>query len=144
MELRDQVIEVARLRQNVAVAADIVRKLREAWDIEHQGELVLLKGTQDDLAQAEAILRDAAVIAFKETGNKAPVPGVGIRDKTILDYLPSEALTWAKEHGLALALNTKEFETIAKSGQVPFVKIHTEPQATIATDLAKVLEKEAT
>lgn len=137
--LQEQIAEVAQSRRNLALAADVVRQARERWDIEHQQDLVVLRNWQDTLANLETSLKMATLSAYKETGNKAPAPGVGIREVTVLDYVPTEALDWAIKHSLALSLDKKAFETIAKGGQVPFVKLRIEPQATIAQDLEKAL-----
>ena len=135
--LQERIAEVASLRESLAFAAAVVRQARERWDIEHQQDLIVLKEYQETLA--EAALKAATIIAYKETGNKAPAPGVGIREVTVLDYVPTEALDWAIKHSLALSLDKKAFETIAKGGQVPFVTLRVEPQAIIAQDLEKVL-----
>lgn len=137
--LQEQVLEVARLRGMLAFNQGIISRDRKRWDEEHQEDLIALKESQDAVAKAEAALREATLIAYKETGNKAPAPGVAVRKITVLDYAPSEALAWAVKHSLALTLDKKAFETIAKHGRVPFVRIGLEPQATITTDLEKVL-----
>lgn len=140
MELRDQVIEVAKLRQRLALYRSDVQAAREAWDRDNQGILLALKEAQEKLDAEEKVLRDAAVIEFKETGDKAPVLGVGIREITILEYEAWIAFQWAQEHKVALALDKKAFESVAKATPLPFVKTRTEPQATIARDLDKVLK----
>ena len=137
--LQEQITDVAKHRRNLAWAADVIRQARERWDIEHQQDLIILKESQLILAEAETALKAATIIAYKETGNKAPAPGVGVREVIVLDYVPTEALDWAIKHSLALSLDKKAFETIAKGGQVPFVTLRVEPQATIAQDLEKVL-----
>jgi len=91
--------------------------------------------------EAEAKLRDLALKAYAETGNKAVAPGVGIRELTKLDYDPKEAFKWALEHKIVLKLDTPAFEKMAKMApetRPTFVTISQEPQATIATELARV------
>ena len=87
-------------------------------------------------------LRLLTIAAYNLTGNKQPVPGVGIRESTKLDYEPGAALRWATEHKIALSLDKKAFEGIAKTSQLDFVTSRTEIQATIATDLAAVVPTE--
>ena len=137
--LQERIAEVASLRESLAFAAAVVRQARERWDIEHQQDLIVLKEYQETLAEAEAALKAATIIAYKETGNKAPAPGVGVREVIVLDYVPTEALDWAIKHSIALSLDKKAFEAIATGGMVPFVTLRVEPQATIAQDLEEVL-----
>ncbi len=88
--------------------------------------------------EAEGKLREMAVAQYAETREKAVAPGVGIRVLTKLGYDNQAALGWAIEHKLALKLDTPTFEKIAKTSNLPFVNISEEPQATIATELAKL------
>ena len=94
-----------------------------------------------NLEQAEAKLREITLAAYAETGNKTPAPGVGIREAAKLVYDERDALGWAKEHHLALQLDRKAFEKIAKADKLDCVEYLTEIVATIATDLSPYLEK---
>jgi len=84
---------------------------------------------------AEATLRELTLIAYAETGNKAPAPGLGIREVTKLEYDTKVAFTWAVEHTMALRLDTSAFEKIVKASPLDFVTVSQVPQATIATQL---------
>ena len=97
--------------------------------------------TKQLCAEAEKALRELTLQAYAETGNKAPAPGVGIRIITRLVYDAGLALSWAKHHEIALKLDTSAFEKIAKASKPDFVEIQEEAQATIATDLSKVLKE---
>lgn len=90
------------------------------------------------VSEAEDILRELTLQAYAETGNKAPEVGVGVRDQTVLNYDGKVAFDWAKAHKMALKLDTKAFEKIAKADPPDFVKITAEPQATIATELKRI------
>ena len=141
--LRARIIEVALRRQFLSLMMNQVSEARRVWDEENQDKLLALKAAQTDLAAEEQALREATIIAFKETGNKAPTPGVGIREITHLDYDPKTALAYALEHRVALELNKKVFEGIARAEKLEFVTVRAEAQATIAQDLDKVLGTEA-
>ena len=101
------------------------------------------------LAEAEEELRDATLTAYRETGDKAPGPGVGIRVIVTLDYSPSWALNWAVEHKMTamLTVDKKMFEAVIEIGAVEdsseMVTIIPKATATIATDLAKALGESA-
>ena len=92
------------------------------------------------MAQAESDLRDIALAAYEASQDKHPGPGVEIKVGTKLTYEPEEAFAWAKEHGLALMLNVKSFEALAKANPITCVTSEPEPKATISTDLRKALE----
>ena len=138
--LRAQIIEVALLRSIAWSNKEILRIDREKWETEKQEQIMAVKSTQCDVELAEIKLRELTLKAYAETGNKSPAAGVGIREITILNYDSKIAFDWAKAHKMALKLDTEAFKKIAKADPPDFVKITTEPQATIATDLSKVLE----
>ena len=73
--------------------------------------------------------------------------GAGVEIKLLQKlaaYTPGEALAWAIEHKMALALDKRMFETLALANQVDFVKPleKKEAQAQISGNLGNVLEKE--
>lgn len=92
--------------------------------------------------KAETALREAALGEYGVTGSKQPFLGVGIRVRERFDYAPETALAWAHEHKQALTLNVKEFEAIIKACIIkpPFVTIAEDVTATLAQDMAAVLE----
>ena len=68
--------------------------------------------------------------------------GIGIREETKLDYSDDDAYQWAVAHQMALKLDKRGFEKIAKVDTPDFVTITTEPQATIAQDLSEYVKGE--
>ncbi len=141
MTLGEMVAVVADLRAIVARKTAALNESRQAWEDAHAQEIEVHKAMTQALAEAEAALRAAAVAAYQETGNKAPASGVGIRVQTKLAYHPDDALRWAKEHDMALALDKPAFEKIAKAAPPDFVRKVESAQATIATDLSAVVEE---
>lgn len=116
---------------------------RVEWELENTDLLVAQHEAANELIGADQELRQLGLSLFAETGQKRPGVGVEIRMVAKLDYLPSAALVWAKEHGTALLLDKKAFEKAAKiQGIVDGVilTISQEPTAYIDTDLAKALE----
>ena len=139
--MEDQIQKVRKLRNEVKALLAHKSKVEEEFNLLHEelfGELTYAK---EQCSEAEQVLRDMTLQAFKTTGNKAPAPGVGIRVITKLLYDAGRAFEWARQHGLALKLDTSAFEKIAKADKPDFVEITEEPTATIATDLSKVLEE---
>ena len=55
---------------------------------------------------------------------------------TVRDYPEDKAFAWAKESGLALALDKKAFEKSASVQPLDFVTVREEPKVTISSDLS--------
>jgi len=135
--MRDLVVRLAQCREIAALTRSAVVALRASFEVQNAD----LFGAADiaalALADAEAAVRVAAIAS----GEKNPAPGVSVVQSTVLRYEAAHALTWAKEHGMALALDKKAFDAIAKAGQVPFVTIEQVPSARIAVDLTAALNE---
>lgn len=138
-QLQEQIKVVAVARKLAQEKADVWKVARTAWDEANKNLLDEAMQTSQFVNAAEIVLRELTLKAYAETGNKQPIPGVGIREVTKLDYDPKEALKWAMEHQIALSLDKKSFEGFAKATPLEFVKVTQEPQATIATDLSKYI-----
>jgi len=139
ISLLDQIKEVAVARQRLEVAKLEKEMAFATWEKEHADLLQEVNSAFAEVTVTETLLRELTIKAYNETGSKNPAPGVGIRELTKLDYDPKEALKWALHHEIALSLDKKSFEGFAKATPLDFVKVSTEPQATIATDLSKAL-----
>ena len=137
-QLREQINAVVEARKKVQEATEQKTSAYQKWVEANQPLIDHESNAKSACQEAETELREMTLQSYAETGNKAPAPGVGIRVRTILGYLASEALEWAVEHKLALKLDTSTFEKIAKTSNLPFVNITDEAQATIATELAKI------
>jgi len=124
-----------------AAAKERLDQARAEWETAHATLIHEAREWSDALAHVETMLRETAVAHFKATGDKRPAPGVAIRLVITLAYDEAEALRWAKHHDVALALDKRLFEKIAKVTPPEFVAIRTAPQATIATDLEAALKE---
>ncbi len=134
-ELLEQIKVVAEVRRETQKARDIVDAARTLFNNYNHIIIEEAATLKEELTTNEATLRELTLQAYAETGNKAPAEGVGIRELTVLTYDGKVALDWAKAHKMALKLDTSAFEKISKADPPDFVKITTEPQATIATNL---------
>lgn len=97
---------------------------------------------QQEVESAKFILTEAARREFITTGNKKLLGGIGIRVQTRLEYFYNNALGWAKEHNLCLALDTKEFEKIAKTQDLDFVEKEEVVKVTFPKEVILEGEKE--
>lgn len=84
----------------------------------------------------EAAVRALVVEAFLRTGNKNPHAKASVVESSKLKYDAAEAFAWAQDHKVAIALDAKAFEKIAKATPLPFVTTEVTPTARIATDLS--------
>ena len=133
--LEQQIGLVAKLRQDAQKASEAKILARVTWENENRLLLDLAVSTAKMVEEAETRLREMTLAVYASTGNKAPAIGVGIREITKLEYNPKVAFTWATEHNMALKLDTSAFEKIAKVSPPEFVRVYTEPIATIASIL---------
>ena len=140
IELREQIKVVVEARQREGKFKELKSSAYADWENTNRALIESCVVANQQTIESEAKLRELTLQAYAETGNKAPALGVGIRERTILNYDNKVAFDWAKAHKMALKLDTSAFEKIAKADPPDFVKISTEPQATIATNLD--IEKE--
>ena len=110
------------------------------WEIDHAWMIQEVNRASVEVTEVETKLREMTLQVYAETGNKVPAPGVAVREITRLEYDPQVAFLWAQDHHMALKLDASAFEKIAKASPLDFVKMRGEAQATIATDLSKILE----
>ena len=135
MELEKQIEFVAAARRVARDKLDQKKASLAKWEEVNQDLLKDVLMAADVVSTAENQLREFTLQAYAETGNKAPAVGVGIREVTKLEYDNKEAFNWAIGHEMALKLDSRAFEKIAKASPLDFVKTYQEPQATIATNL---------
>ncbi|MCK5236292.1 MAG: hypothetical protein KAR06_04825 [Deltaproteobacteria bacterium] len=134
-QLKEQIKVVVLARDIAQRAKDVVNDARTQWEEEHIIWFDTARDTENAVSEAEAQLRELTLNAWVATGNKAPAPGVGIREMIRLVYDEQIAFDWAKSHKIALKLDSKAFEKIAKASPLDFVKVLTETQATISPKL---------
>ncbi|KKN16936.1 hypothetical protein LCGC14_0970940 [marine sediment metagenome] len=137
-ELEKQINLVVEVRAKTTDTIQQRVKSLEEWQEANKGLYDQEAEAKIQLSEAEATLREMALVAFGETGEKQVAPGIGIRVRTILNYGGKDAMDWALEHKLALKLDGSAFEKIAKTSNLSFVTITEEPQATIATELKEI------
>ena len=139
--LTEQIKVVHKARQRANAGRQQSERLYAEWLKENEaiiGAAVEAKQAQEE---AEAKLREMTLAAYDLTGDKKPAPGVGIREVTRLEYDKTEAYEWAVKHALALQLDSKAFEKIAKAQPLPFVSSIIEAQATISPDLTEAVKE---
>jgi len=126
-------------REQIEQNKDSLNKLRESFEEDNKELIEKIKSLSDIRHIIEEDIRSNAIDNFKVTGEKKLLGGIGIRVKMIYDYDKEEAFKWAKEHQLCLSLDTKVFESIAKTQNIDFVK--QEEKVTVTFPSKLILEE---
>ena len=139
MTVHDAIQTVIAARQAYQALKTQADEIRREFTERHADVLQQESASKQAVAEAEATLRDLALDEYMHTGAKTIAPGIVIREVARLQYDRDIALDWAIEHRLALLLDVKTFEKLAKVLSLPFVESFIEPNAT----LARCFEEEA-
>jgi hypothetical protein len=137
VDLEANISRVRSLRLSISILKDMIDERMSLWEEENRELLDSIEAERIRLREEEETLRAATLEAYRETGNKKPAPGVGIRIMKALDYEECQAIEWAVEAGAGncLKLDKKNFEKAAEALALDFVTINSIPQATIAKEL---------
>lgn len=137
--LQDMVRIVSNARDRAAVAKLTLLAQMEQFKKDHAAEYQEANDAAMLLETTETALRTAAkehVDAHKGVTSGLPA-GVGARKGVDLDYDHKAAFRWSRETGVALILDTKAFEVIAKNTDLPFVTKTPTISITLARDFKK-------
>lgn len=118
----------------IATKEEYERRMKE-FELSNAELIKDLSDKRLEVDQLEIDIRAAALQEYKETGKKTLAGGVGIRVVSKMNYADVDALDWAKKHSLALSLDKKTFEAIAKAQPLPFVEYVEVPTATIPKEI---------
>ncbi len=138
-------VEAARVQAVGAVALEAYRATPEyaAWNalVEQQGTIA------SEIGQAERRVHELTLDAFRETGDKAPAPGVAVKLYRRIRYDAAAALQWAKINMPILVrevLDAKAFERAASAidEMGPCWRTEYDPRPQIAGDLSEYLPAE--
>jgi len=129
--MKEQILKLKTLRDKIELLKNKKRIAYEKYMAENNSLFSELENVSEQMINTEMEIREIALTKYKETGEKKLNYGVGIRILKKLEYNDKEALKWAKEHNMALSLDKKSFDKIAKAEPMDFVKINEVPQATL-------------
>ena len=136
-QIREQINTVVEIRHKVIETSELRLSAYQKWVEENQSLLDSESNAKSICQEAEAKLRELALLSYAVTGEKTVAPGVGIRLMTKLYYENSKAMDWAMEHKLAWKFDSSAFEKLAKVNKLRFVTYTEEPAATISNELFK-------
>ena len=118
-----------------ARCAERVKQLRVEWEKDFADELDAVKVAAAQVELMEVGVREEALAYYKQSGDRKGIAGAEVKLYETLAYTEPDAMAWAKESGMCLALDKKAFEKVAKATDLPFVTKGEEPRVSIASDL---------
>jgi len=133
--MKQQLIKLKKVRESrERLKAEWQEKLDKLED-EYKHSLDLIRGYSEQIEIIETEIKNVALEKYQETGEKKLDFGIGIRVMSKLGYDPDIALKWGLEHSMALTLDKKAFEKIAKVNKLDFVEYREEAIATIPREI---------
>ncbi len=121
-------LEAAIIVHDGAKAALSQRRVKFEESIEADAARVKTLASKVENLKDE--VRPLAIAEFKETASKKMWGGIGIQEKSSIEYDEADALGFAHEHGMFLILDKKGFEQAAPALKLDFVKIEKVPAVT--------------
>jgi hypothetical protein len=140
--MKEQAQALAEARAAYGELADIYASQKREWE-ESVAELAgYVADAKAAMQAAEDALRGAGLAHYAANPGSKKLPfGLGVRVTQTLRYDEAKAFQWAQEHRIALALDKKAFERVAKASPLDFVTVEEVPTVTIPTDTIKLLEE---
>ena len=117
----EQLKELQKQQANRDGVADAIKKARAEFEETISGTIVIMKHLNEGIAALKADITLDALEEFKETGIKKLSGGIGIREKSKIEYCPKKALSFAKEKDMFLQLNKSAFDKAAASMDLDWV-----------------------
>lgn len=130
---------LAKARNILAERKAVVDAKRAEFEATIAAELAALDEAKAEVDAATEAVKAVAMAEFAASGTKK-FDGYEVKVFTKLEYSEDAAFAWAKESGIALTLDKKAFEKVAKATALPFVTEVAEPRVQIATDLSAFAE----
>lgn len=140
MSLDQQVKTLFNLQSEYAQRKAELDERRKAWEAENAALIATVDQLKDGIAQCDETVREAAMKAFLDTGEKSPHPAITIKAFAEPEYEDDLAIEWAwVKAPEVFDLNRKKYELLLKSGLFPdmpgaVVDVH---KVTLARDLSK-------
>jgi len=140
--MRDEAKALADARTKLEEQSASLALLRRGWEESVAGNITAVEEAKAAVSIAEENLRKAGLAYYTENPDTKKLPfGLNVRITSTLEYSTDNALAWAVEHKMALSLDKKAFESIAKTHNVPFVTKKEVVTVTLPTDTAKLLQE---
>jgi len=136
--MKQNLIKLKQLREVQEASLKVLNDHKAEFEKQNLTLINTVASISEEVLSVEKEIRVQAVDLYNVNGEKKQDFGVGIRVLKKIDYDSDTAFAWAKSHELALTLDKKAFEKIAKIGDIDFVKITEEATATIPKKIGLV------
>ena len=129
--IKDDLIELKNTRMFLQESAEILKKARAEFD--KQNSTLLTQRAKAKIEESALIdsIKKEAIADYNINGIKEIGYGVKVIDTKTMNYKKEDAEKWAFNHKLALCLDAKAFEKIAKAQTLDIVTYDVEHKATI-------------
>ena len=131
LALVNELKSLHKLRAEEAVAQEKYETVMQKFQEDNAETIIKIKTIKEAKLKARETIKKLGGDEFRITGKKHLIGGIAIKMMKKLEYDPDAALIWAKDHDLALSLDKRRFEQLAKTENIDFVKIVETPQVTI-------------
>ena len=144
--MKDLLQELAQARMNLDSSTEDVAMRQTALENTTAYECLAAakewqRRDREEIDRLTFQVREAALAAYAEDGNKKPCPGIQIKLYSVVEFDEAEALAWCRDYGGSLLrLDMKAFEKAAPALHGAPISITQEPRVTIARDLSEYLE----
>ena len=129
--MKEQILRLKDLREKREQLSAQKKAAYDKYMLDHESLFSEIERLKENLTKTEAEIKELALNEYSETGEKQLKFGVGIRILKQLQYEEDEAFAWAKEHSMALSLDKRAFDKLARADKMDFVSINEIPQATL-------------
>lgn len=133
-KIEAQIISAARKLSTLEEEFSSVKSFISDRKKEFEASVAEKKEEQSRLAEeiekAKEEVEPIIIEVFNDLKQKKFPGGFGVQERTYVQYELEEAFNWAKEAKLCLSLDTKAFEKVAPSLELPFVKTGKNPCVT--------------
>ena len=140
-ELQETLAALAKARIDAEASKAELATAKAIFERNNARTINTARNDASRVEELDAKVRALALVAYTESKDTKPAPGIsiGLNKKIALIYDAKRALAWARETNMAITLDVKAFEEIAKAANLEFVtKAEVETQRiTIASDLTK-------
>ena len=129
--MKEQILRLKDLREKKDKLSALKEEANKKYLADNKDLFSEIDILKEQMIKTETEIREMALMEYKETGKKKLEYGVEIKIFKKLEYEEAEALKWAKDHNMALSLDKRAFDKIAKADPMDFIKINEIPQATL-------------
>lgn len=129
--MQEYAMNLVNSRSHLSAIKELLDEAQKEFDQKNVTIIDAVKRAQTDVKDAESALRDAGLAHYAAHPDSKKLPyGLGVRVTKSLVYDADTAFEWAQEHKMALALDKKAFDKIAKASPASSNATSTRPMCS--------------